>query len=142
MGGNAALYGISALAANDVWAVGEVNLRPLTLHWDGFTWTRFVSPTYAGTTIPQAVFTMASIDTQPGAAWAVGIRVVSNVIMPLLMFWNGTQWLDYQDLDPLSAPLYGVDGMRGSCAQNRDLWAVGNNGHDMVIAEYTYPTCT
>ncbi len=141
-GANAELYGISALAANDVWAVGETNLRPLTLHWDGFTWTRFAPATYSELTIPQAVFTSASAASQPGTAWTVGMRSVGNVLYPLLMRWDGAQWLNFQDLDPLSAPLFGIDGMRGSCSQLLDLWAVGRNGSNAIIAKYTYPACS
>jgi len=48
----AALYGISALSASNVWAVGEVNslsrtnphYRTLIEHWNGKKWSPVPSP--------------------------------------------------------------------------------------------------
>jgi hypothetical protein len=45
-----ALYGIAAISANDIWAVGAGNFSTIsgtaTLieHWDGTTWTIIISP--------------------------------------------------------------------------------------------------
>src|SRR5207244_2669724 len=44
------LYGVAALSANDVWAVGNYRNTPgyylytLTKHWDGATWSIVPSP--------------------------------------------------------------------------------------------------
>jgi hypothetical protein len=45
-----ALNGVSAIASDDVWAVGEYVddetgvTRTLTLHWNGTAWSQFPSP--------------------------------------------------------------------------------------------------
>src|SRR6476620_2934177 len=38
------LYGIAALSATDMWAVGGVVSQTLTMHWDGTQWTIVPSP--------------------------------------------------------------------------------------------------
>jgi hypothetical protein len=32
------LFGITAIATNDIWAVGSIAGAPLALHWNGSTW--------------------------------------------------------------------------------------------------------
>lgn len=44
---NYALYGVRALATNDVWAVGEANATPITMHWDGSSWSLVTAETPA-----------------------------------------------------------------------------------------------
>jgi len=49
------LYAITALSSNDVWAVGTYyngsnGNVPLTIHWDGSSWTQQNAPFTAGTT--------------------------------------------------------------------------------------------
>src|SRR5436190_2084647 len=37
--GRSKLYGIDALAADDIWAVGESENRSFIIHWDGIDWS-------------------------------------------------------------------------------------------------------
>jgi hypothetical protein len=37
-GGANQLFGVTAISANDIWAVGSVAGAPLALHWNGSTW--------------------------------------------------------------------------------------------------------
>jgi hypothetical protein len=44
-----ALYGVVALASNDVWAVGDAgNSKSLAMHWDGFQWSIVPTPNPPG----------------------------------------------------------------------------------------------
>jgi hypothetical protein len=53
------LNGISAISATDIWAVGQETqgstLVPLTLHWDGASWSRKASPAVAGNATLESV---------------------------------------------------------------------------------------
>jgi hypothetical protein len=68
--GTATLAGVTARAANDIWAVGSVStasdptVRPLTLHWDGVSWTRQTSP-------PASGGNLTAVATRPGAGRVV-----------------------------------------------------------------------
>jgi hypothetical protein len=71
------LTGVTAVSPTDVWAVGQAVDRtgtnpvtkPLTLHWDGASWSVVASPT--GPTGDATLFaTAAAPDT--GEVWAVG----------------------------------------------------------------------
>src|SRR5207249_6707083 len=84
------LSSVSAVAANDVWAVGTYGNNNLTgqtliMHWDGAQWSVGPSPNggQAGTRAPRAVVALAAND-----AWAVG----SYGSHALTLHWNGTQW--------------------------------------------------
>ncbi|AGL19072.1 hypothetical protein L083_5562 [Actinoplanes sp. N902-109] len=69
------LSAVTAVAADDVWAVGQTRdaddakvERSLVLHWDGVSWSRVASPD------PGAVRTtlLAVSAAGPGQVWAVG----------------------------------------------------------------------
>ena len=103
------LRSITALSANDIWAVGSGWFPnrgwTLTEHWDGVRWTVIPSPNAVG-----------YIDTLDDVAalsandvWAVGNTGI--------MHWDGNQWL-YVETD--------VGGLLGVAAISRDdVWAVG-----------------
>src|SRR5207302_562996 len=38
------LYGVKAVASNDVWAVGTFSIGTLIIHWDGSSWSTVPSP--------------------------------------------------------------------------------------------------
>ena len=84
------LLGISAVAANDVWAVGFnapqsgfVPPQPLIEHWDGSEWTVVPSPNPNGWSWLNAVAAVASNDV-----WAVGQSRSEAVFM----HWDGSEW--------------------------------------------------
>ena len=84
------LLGVSAVAANDVWAVGSnapqsgfVPPQPLIEHWDGSQWTVVPSPNPNGWSWLNAVAAVASNDV-----WAVGESISEAVFM----HWDGTEW--------------------------------------------------
>ncbi|GER90536.1 hypothetical protein KDW_46980 [Dictyobacter vulcani] len=128
------LNGVTAIASNDVWAVGSYmdateqrNDLTLAEHWNGKTWTRIATPS------PQGGFTNISDDLKAVTAfsssdvWAVGSK--EGPVGVLLEHWNGKQWsvlsLPYQYEDQLTA----ISG-----TSSKDIWVVGQrmNGHMFV----------
>jgi hypothetical protein len=116
------LAGIDAIAANDVWAVGDFNdgsiSHTLAEHWNGSTWT--ASPTIdTGPNGNQlvGVFGAASNDV-----WAAGITIDNSSVPTVLMeHWNGSAWT-VSPYTPVGTGSYasGIDGGSGS-----NLWIVG-----------------
>jgi hypothetical protein len=86
------VYGVTAVAPNDVWAVGRYDpqaggSRTLVLHWDGTSWSIVPSPnpnTYNGL---YAVAALSASDI-----WAVGYYFTENTQRTLIEHWNGTSW--------------------------------------------------
>src|SRR5205807_2248294 len=71
------LYGVSARASNDVWAVGNTDAAgggsmTLAEHWDGSAWT--VVPTPPSATGRDFFYGAVVVATPGGALWAVGTR--------------------------------------------------------------------
>ena len=58
---------VSAVATDDVWAVGLRGLGTLAIHWDGTAWTIVPTPTPEGIADLAAVVALATDDV-----WAVG----------------------------------------------------------------------
>jgi len=86
------LYGVTAISATDIWAVGSGGVNPikvLTAHWDGTAWTYVPNPTlqtdYA---FLKNVTALASNDV-----WAVGYLTDRNGIdQNLVEHWDGVSW--------------------------------------------------
>ena len=91
------LYGVEAIASDDVWAVGENG----AMHWDGNGW-RVVPGPLSGL---RDVVALSSNDV-----WVVGVSGMQH--------WDGNSWLSYAI--PVQGSLYGVDALGPS-----DVWAVG-----------------
>lgn len=116
------LWGIDALAADDVWAVGEewAHFLPLVEHWDGAQWTVVPGPDLYGYT--GSFRSVASVS--PANAVAVGSRRDSDFgrTHTLAATWDGTSWVMTTADDPgyELATLSGVAAISSS-----DAWAVG-----------------
>ena len=70
------LYGVVALTATDVWAVGASAgfadaPEPLALHWDGGAWTAIAAPN--GNEETNVLWGVTG--SAAGEAWAVGVSV-------------------------------------------------------------------
>ncbi len=114
------LYGISAAATDDVWAVGEYagsnGQKTLTLHWDGSAWTKVKSKIPPSETNPFLFGVSAGSSSQ---AWAVGFRLNTNET--LANRWNGTKWAQVESPSPTDQPiLWGVEALAA-----KNVWAVG-----------------
>lgn len=107
----ASLSGVSATAADDVWAVGDTDVnRPIIEHWDGSRWG-LVRPAPGPFDVTLAdVVAISRTD-----AWAVGDS--SDLFA---QHWDGSAWT----LVPMPPPegyVYGVDA-----TESDDVWAVGS----------------
>lgn len=116
-----ALYAVTAISTNDVWAVGDVQSSNgnsgLTVHWDGSAWTAVFPP-------------------EPGRHWRtpsdrsggtfqqrrMGGRVIYSrgFRKPVSQHWNGMRWIPASTPEPgPGAELHAVTAAGGT------IWAVG-----------------
>lgn len=63
--------GVSAAAADDVWAVGVQGSGPMILHWDGEAWTWVTHPR----AFPNSAGLRAVATSSAGSAWGVGFEI-------------------------------------------------------------------
>jgi hypothetical protein len=111
------LFGVGAVATDDVWAVGANNPQsgfvppqPLIEHWDGSQWTIVPSPNPNGWSWLNVVAALASNDV-----WAVGESRSEAVFM----HWDGNEWT--------VVPSPGDAGKRFAVAAlaTDDIWSSG-----------------
>ncbi len=120
----AALNGVAAVAANDVWAAGSFESlttgfsSAIIEHWDGTAWTNAAIPRPGVSSVFTSIVAFGSNDV-----WAAGWFLNSSEtgIQPLFEQWNGTAWT----VIPASADTDTVfiTGIAGSSSS--DIWAVG-----------------
>jgi hypothetical protein len=117
------LNAISAISANDIWAVGYAITSNLSrtdaiiMHWDGSSWTYVTNPGISTTLRDVQAISANSV-------YAIG----SNG-QPLTMHWDGAAW------SVLSAPPGGtVTAIMG--ISESTLWAVGTNGADSYTLKW------
>jgi hypothetical protein len=115
------LYGIAAVAANDVWAVGQsVDYgagQTLIVHWNGTAWSAVSAPH------PGLYSTLRSVSVVTGNdIWAVGTHVVNGSQLTLIEHWNGTTWSVVPS--PNDGP-YVQELLRVRAVSSSDVWAVG-----------------
>jgi hypothetical protein len=118
------LYGVSALSASDVWAVGYYasgSDHTLTLHWDGSSWSVVSSPNVGnGNNYLLGVDALSASDV-----WAVGYYrdLPTNTNRTLTLHWDGSSWSVVFSLSQGSSD----NGLAGVSAVGvNDVWAVGN----------------
>jgi hypothetical protein len=121
------LRAVSALAPNDVWAVGYMmdagyGSDPLILHWDGASWTVMPAPEYGDDYV--YLFGVAAVS--PDDVWAVGRRSYASQ-STIILHWDGVKWSE-----SLSGRIPGCLGVPYPCAyysvtalSANDAWAVG-----------------
>jgi hypothetical protein len=122
--GNESLYGIAAVSANNVWAVGNTqnngvgNPQTLIEHWNGTSWSVVSSPNPGSNNILYAVARV------PGTKqiWAVGLYYNNNLNQTLIEHWDGATWSVINSPNPSSLfnVLYGVTAISAN-----NVWAVG-----------------
>ncbi len=144
------LFGVSVLAANDVWAVGDfstVNGRQtLVEHWDGVSWS--VVPSANHHSSGNRLTGVAAISAND--VWAVGIyfslpssRAKAQTQAPaltmtgLIEHWDGAIWsiVPNPDLGSSRSELIGITAVSAN-----DVWAVGDytnaNGPGQTLVEH------
>ncbi|MDQ3929868.1 MAG: hypothetical protein M3328_12085, partial [Chloroflexota bacterium] len=111
-------------STNDVWAVGyriaEKNQYvPVTMHWDGNEWRMVDAPAPAKVANYLYDVTLAG----PTELWAAGYQYGgSGAVMPLLIRWNGTEWVQMgaPEVDSDYAVLNSI-----SATSETDVWVAG-----------------
>ncbi|MBO3747772.1 hypothetical protein J5X84_16965 [Streptosporangiaceae bacterium NEAU-GS5] len=124
------LNAVTAVASNDVWAVGNTfktdgtNFpdRPLIEHWDGAVWSIVASPA-----VP-VENTLSGVAARSGTdVWAVGNFVDRGRTVPvartLALHWDGVTWSPVGTVNGAS----GDTALKGVAATpgGGDMWAVG-----------------
>lgn len=116
------LYGVAALASDDVWAVGQYlnggSGVEITEHWDGAQWT----------IVPGAVSTVGSSLNAIAAISATNIWAVGGDIE----HWNGMQWSVVSSPTPSNGGLMGISALSAS-----NIWAAGAYYDTTAQAERT-----
>jgi hypothetical protein len=89
------LYGVSATATNNAWAVGNyyngAAYQTLILHWNGTKWSQVPSPNPGGTARGHSLVGVTA--TAPSNAWAAGTYTNSaGGGVTLILHWNGAKW--------------------------------------------------
>ena len=121
---NNVLEGITAVSANDIWAVGiadtaEGDELSLTEHWDGIQWSIVPSPNPPNA---QQAWLYGATAVASNNVWAVGHERYAELNNALIEHWNGTQWniVPAPDLD------HGFQQLNDIQAISADnIWAVG-----------------
>jgi len=141
---NEFLFGASADAANDAWAVGFNDsdvIRTSARHWDGATWKSVATPNVGdGTNKLNAVLALA-----PNDVWAVGFSTPvappqHAATLTLIEHFDGTSWVvvPSPNVGPNSANESNrLLGLTANSAN--DIWAFGSSftadgsGHQMTL---------
>ncbi len=121
------LFGVAAISANDVWAVGYADrtmfsdLVTVVLHWDGSAWTQVPSPSPGSW--ESALYGVAAISTNN--VWAVGYARDSVNYRTLVEHWDGSNW------SVVPSPNFGTGSNQLasiSALSANDIWTVGDYG--------------
>jgi hypothetical protein len=108
---NSQLLGVSALSANQVWAVG---LNSLIEYWNGASWTVQTPAPKPGAFYAVDALTSTEV-------WAAGEFGVGLDYFPLTERFNGRKWfLVPTDYPGNGATLHAIDAVASD-----DIWAVG-----------------
>ena len=111
--GEEQLNGVSAVDADDVWAVGRSGL---TMRWDGATWERVAIPPL-GFVHLESVSAIAADDV-----WAVG----STLSAAIVLHWDGSTWTQVEAPPSVDdGRLHGVTGTGGA-----DVLIVGTHDNE------------
>jgi hypothetical protein len=116
------LYGVAAVASNDVWAVGyaaTASSGAVIMHWNGSVWSVVPNP-------PSSIFMsnlLALAVISANDIWAVGSGRIGDEDATLTLHWNGTAWsfVSSPNVTPeVDNTLSGV-----AAIASNDVWAVG-----------------
>jgi hypothetical protein len=119
----AMLFGVTAISASDVWAVGYL-IKPgpyaLVLHWNGQAWTRSVRLNAGG-----GLSILSSVAASSTSnVWAVGhSQSRSGQTASLILHWNGSSWARLANPVPDAGDSARLIGVATSSIGN--AWAVG-----------------
>jgi len=144
--GDAFLFGASADAPNDVWAVGfngaeNDNSRTLAVHWNGTNWRAVATPSVdSGANQFNGVLALA-----PNDVWAVGFSTPvpppnEEATLTLIEHFDGTGWTVVPSPNMGPHSIYQSNRLFGLTANSSsDIWAFGSyfaadgSGHQLTL---------
>lgn len=119
------------LSSAEGWAVGasgaaDVPTAVLIERWDGIAWTAEEGPS------PGSHFNeLRAVDASgPNDVWAVGRTASGFGDRPLVVHFDGSEWLEVAPPDEITGVLNGVAAISPS-----DVWAVGSVGDPAALLE-------
>ncbi|MGZ3611346.1 MAG: hypothetical protein ACXVBU_14930 [Ktedonobacteraceae bacterium] len=121
------LYGVAAISARNVWAVGAYHSgenggvpRTLIEHWNGSRWSVVSSPNAGDALTWNSLSTVAGVSKNN--VWAVGYVRGSLGVKTLIEHWNGKVWsiVPSPNVGPSDNLLTGVAAVTA-----KNVWAVG-----------------
>lgn len=124
------LSGVTAISANDAWAVGYADSQTLIEQWNGTHWS--VVKSSGPGTVSNLLIGVAAASTSN--IWTVGSSEDSNFVFHTLTEqWNGTHWSVVTSPDPgsLFNQLVGVAAISPT-----NVWAVGHADSNTLIEHY------
>jgi hypothetical protein len=143
---DAFLFGVSADATNDVWAVGFIgpendNSKTLAMHYNGTNWKKASTPSVgSGASQLNGVAALA-----PDNVWAVGFSTPAAppkqaATLTLIEHWDGTSWSVVPSPNVGPKDIYQSNRLEGITAVSpNDIWAFGSyfaasgSGHQMTL---------
>lgn len=142
-GGANQLFGVTAIATNDIWAVGVAGGAPLAMRWNGSAWSIVPVEPDGGLSTEKlnAVSAAAGNDV-----WAVGDGkgIFSNQTFATIRHWDGARWT--AKVCRAASGSNPPDGYEGggpdayftgvAAAASNDVWAVGVRGSGPMILHW------
>ena len=136
------LVGVTAISANDAWAVGSEIVSvsndgntalTLTAHWNGTGWKAVASPNAAASQSYLVAVTAVSARD----VWAVGSYASSSSFQTLIEHWNGRKWSIVPSPNPSS---FNDTLVAVTAISANDVWAVGQyndtSNHVLALIEH------
>lgn len=122
------LFGVSADAPHDAWAVGEQypGSGALIEHWNGSSWALSSNPAFAVDPVLNAVAAIA-----PDNVWAVGDYYnAAGQRQSVIEHWDGDSW------SVVPSPNLGADDalFAAAAVSADDVWAVGHSASSTASA--------
>jgi hypothetical protein len=128
--GTTALFAVTAVAPDDVWAAGyrfQGNLSfPLVEHWDGTTWSVIPNPQDV---LQSQIHGIAAV--APDDIWFVG-QTWNGGDQAYILHWDG---VSLQSVPPANPSLY-VSLWSVAAASANDVWAVGQSENRTLIEHW------
>jgi hypothetical protein len=146
LSGDAFLFGASADAPNDAWAVGFIgpendDSRTLAVHWNGTSWKAVATPSVgSGANQLNGVLALA-----PNDVWAVGFCTPvappkEAATFTLIEHFDGTSWKVVPSPNVGPHSIYQSNRLFGLTANSAsDIWAFGSyfaadgSGHQLTL---------
>jgi len=121
------LFGVAAVASNNVWAVGSACCEAtLALHWDGVSWNIVPTPIFDPNATNQVLVGIVALSSDD--IWTAGQYIgplQGSAQFTLTENWDGSNWnfVPSPNAPNSNNRLHGI-----TATPNGTLWAVGTTG--------------